>query len=140
MDAKFSDFTTAQTIGVADFFPIVRNGQNQTITAGTLFQNIPNIGNKGITKNAIVSVAGSNTTIPLTGSLINLAISQSGYTVPNGSDGQEIVLVSAGANSIYFTSAFVTTVRMGVGSSLTVVYLSNLAKWVIKSQYNCTFS
>ena len=139
MDAKFSDFPAAQTIGVADFIPIVRGGQNQTITAGTLFLNIPNLGNKGISKNVVVSVAGTNSTIPLTGSLINIGVSQTGFTVPNGSDGQELVIISASANTLYFTSAFVTTVLMGIGSSLTVVYLAAFSKWIIKSQHNCSF-
>ena len=139
MDAKFSDFPSAQTIGVTDFLPIVRGGKNQTITAGTLFLNIPNVGNKGISKNVVVSVVGTNSTIPLTGSLINIGVSQTGFTVPNGSDGQELVIISASANALYFTSAFVTTVLMGIGSSLTVVYLAALNKWVIKSQHNCSF-
>ena len=137
MDSKFSDFPKAQSIGVTDFFPIVKDGDNQTITAGALFLNLPNLGNKGITKNAVV--VASSASVPLTATLVVLPALQGFYTVPNGSEGQEITLLSADINSLYFSSAFNANVQMGVGSSLTVVFTSSIGKWIPKSHHNCIF-
>lgn len=131
MDSKFSDFPKSQSIGVTDFFPIVKDGDNQTITAGALFLNLPNFGNKGITKNAVVVASGAS--VPLTGSLVVLPPSESSFDVPAGSDGQEITFISLGSNYINYNSEII---EMQNGSTMTMVYLTIASKWFITSYYD----
>jgi hypothetical protein len=68
MDSKISDFPVATGTSVADLIPIISGGLNKTVTVGIFSLNLPNLGNKGISKN-IVTPVSSGTVIPLTNTI-----------------------------------------------------------------------
>lgn len=136
MDAKISDFLSLSVVSAADVLPIVSAATSRKVTVGVLTLNLPNIGNSGITKNKPVAATG--VAIPLTGTVVTLPVSVPSYTLANGSDGQEITLVSLGVNQVLPVSSYVTSIAMGNGSSITLVYILSIAKWIPKSSYGCT--
>lgn len=138
MDSKFSDFPKAQSIGVTDFFPIVKDGDNQTITAGLLFLNLPNLGNKGITKNAVVVASGAS--VPLTGTVVVLEPSEAPYSLVDGSNGQTIIIVGAGDLTIHPQSFGNQVIGMNAASTITLMFVSALGQWVCLSNINCEFT
>ena len=137
MDQKISDFATVSTIFASDILPIVSVGENKSISVGLLSLNLPNIGNKGITKNTVVSPQGAS--IPLTGTLVKLVGNQTPYTLPSGSDGQEIVLVALGTLTVESNASYFQSVNMHESSSLSLIFVLAAGKWIIKSSHNCTF-
>lgn len=139
MDKKISEFTVASTVLGADIIPIVSGGDNKSVSVGVLSMNLPNLGNKGITKNVVTPV--TQPIIPLTSTSMTLAVIGQTYTLANGSDGQEITLVSAGVNTVTPASSYVTTILMGTGgSTVTLMFVAALSKWVVKSFHNCTLT
>lgn len=138
MDQKISEFPSATGLLAADLIPIISAGGNKSITAGVFALNLPNLGNKGITKNAVTPVT-AGVAILLTKTLVTLPTASTAYTLANGSDGQEITLV-AQASGITVTpaSSMFTSVSMGNGSSLTLMFVGDL--WIPKSYHNCTFN
>jgi hypothetical protein len=133
MDKKISDFDNASTLNGGDFIPIVSGSNNKKITAGVFSLNMPNIGNKGITKNAVTIPLTQ--VIPTTSSLISLTDVPTTYSLLAGGDGQEITIVSMGNNTILSTSSYVMSIDMVAGSTVTLVYV---LKWAVKSSFNCT--
>lgn len=136
MDSKISAFPVSAAPLAADLVPIVSGGVNKIVTLGVLSTNLPNLGNKGITKNVVTAFVGN--IIPLTGTLFVLAPSGTTYTLPNGTDGQEVKLVSNGAITVTPTSSLVAYIVMGIGSSITLVYIAS--KWVPLGYHNCTLA
>lgn len=132
MDQKISEFGSATTLAATDLIPIISSATNKIITAGVFSLNLPNLGNKGITKNTPLIASGD--VIAITGTLVLLPSLMSAYTLPNGSDGQEITLVSPSENSVNFNTP-TSTITMGIDSVVTLVFLS---KWFIKSSRNIT--
>ena len=137
-DKKISELVVASNVLAADLIPIVSGGLNKSISAGILALNLPNLGNKGITKNNVV--AAISNVIPLTVSLITLPPSGAPYTLGVGSDGQELTIVSSGANTVSPIAAAFATILMSSSSSVTLIYINSMSKWIVKSFYDCTFA
>ena len=103
MDSKISQFPMALVVPVGALMPIVVNGVNQIVTTGVFSLNLSNLGNKGITKNAVV--VATVATIPLTASLVVLPVSVTpSFTLAVGSAGQEIKLVAIDPVTVTTTS------------------------------------
>lgn len=133
MDSKISAFPVATTVAGTDIIPIVSVGINKIVSVGVMSLNMPNLGNKGITKNTVIPVTG--TIIPLTGTLVSLVANVLPYGLANGSEGQELTIVSAGVNTLNPTSATFTSVSMLNNSIIELVYV--LGKWQPKGAHNC---
>lgn len=131
MDSKLSEYPEATNISSTDKFPIISANANKIVSAGVLFQNIPNIGNKGITKNVVTSP--TSVVLPLTGTLINLPFSALPYTLGSGVSGQCLVIVSNGINTLQFGSK---TATFPVDGSITLHYITN--KWIVTANIGCT--
>lgn len=136
MDSKISAFPVASTLSAAALIPMVVGGVNQVITIGVLSQNLPNVGNKGITKNVVT--ASDTTNIPLTTTLVVIPASVTPYVLPNGVGGQELKIVSTGASTVNITSSLVSTISMVSDSSVTLVFIAT--RWVPLSYHNCTLT
>lgn len=100
-DKKISEFPVASTVLATDVLPIVSAGANKGITAGVFALNLPNFGNKGITKNT--PVAPSTAAIPLTATVVKLPIGAT-YTLAAGQDGQELLIVALSVGSTVTTT------------------------------------
>lgn len=135
MDRKQSDYPVITSIGSTALIPVIENG-NKNITIGVLSLNLPNVGNKGITKNVVTASATVN--IPLTSTLVVIPTSVTPYVLPNGVDGQEIKIVSTGVATVAPTSSVVASIAMSVDSSVTLVFIST--RWVPLSYHNCTLT
>lgn len=138
MDKKISEFPVAVGVTVTTIIPVVVDGINKGLTVGVLALNMPNLGNKGITKNTIIQATGA--IIPLTCTVVSLPLSANPYTLPNGSDGQEITIVSLANITVNISSGYSNTVSMNVGSAVTLIFLLSVSKWVVKSFNNCTIT
>jgi hypothetical protein len=134
MDQKISQLPAASDALATDVIPVVSNGANQKMTIGVLSLNLPNFGNKGITKNT--SVSPVDTTLPLSNSLIEINIATN-YSIANGASGQEITIVNRAAtqSTINYGSGVATISASGV---LTILFLGS--SWYIKSSNLCTFA
>lgn len=128
MDAKISALPTSTTPSVTDIIPIASAGVTKGLTVGSLAMNLPNLGNKGITKNAVTTASSS--AIPLTGTIILLPESMLPYTLANGVSGQEIVLVSAGPNTVNISSGYVPTLVLTTDTVATLLFVGT--KWLAK--------
>lgn len=137
MDSKISDFFAATTLNASDIIPIVTANTNKKISAGVFSLNLPNFGNKGITKNVVQS--STDNALPLLYTLLSLPVSISPYTLSNGADGQEITVVSLGTNILTVTNAWVNRIDMVAGSSVTLIFVGNATKWVVKCSNGCVF-
>lgn len=135
MDSKISAFPVASTLTATDLFPIVNSGVNKVVTAGVMFSNIPNIGNIGITKSLPATPVTLN--IVLTSTLYKLPVNASPYVLPNGVEGQQVILTSITTNSITLNAFNMTSITFGTGSSVSLVFVSGA--WMVTSSYNCTF-
>jgi hypothetical protein len=134
MDAKLSSFPLASTLLSTDVIPVITSGANKTITGGVLSLNLPNIGNRGITKNAVLEA--SVISLPLTSTLISLPELIQPYTLGNGTDGQEIMIVSKGVNVVNIASGTISSATMMLGSTISLVFIGSLSKWVVKGTHN----
>lgn len=124
----------ASVVPVGALIPIVVNNVNQVVTAGVFSLNLPNLGNKGITKNAVV--VATVAAIPLTASLVVLAVEVTpSFTLAVGTAGQEIKLVAIAPVTV---TAQLLSISMGTKSSITLVFVSG--EWVPLSQHNCTIT
>lgn len=130
MDSKISEFPVAATVAATAIIPVVVDGVNKSLSVGILSLNLPNFGNKGITKNVVIQASGA--AIPLTGTLVTLPVLGVSYTLQNGSDGQEITLVSLGNNVVVVGSV---QINMSNESVVTLLYLNTLSKWIITSEF-----
>lgn len=126
MDAKISALPVSIAPVVSDIIPVASSGTTKGLTVGVLALNMPNLGNKGITKNVVTSV--STTSIPLTGSLFVLPVSGTPYTLANGVSGQEIVLVSEGTNIVNVASGLI--VNLIADQVITLIFVGT--KWLVK--------
>lgn len=135
MDGKVTEFTQLTNILPTDILYLIRSSTDNFVTLNTLASNLPNIGNSGTTRNAVGIATGA--VLPVTGSLVYLPILVSSYSVPSGLAGQELTLVSAGANTVVFSG---TTATMVAKSTVTLVYIPSISSWVVKSFYNTTFA
>lgn len=138
MDSKISAFPVSTAVLPLDIIPVVTGGFNKRVTVDFLASNLPNLGNNGISKNAVVSASAA--IIPLVNTVVTLPTLVAPYTLPNGSGGQEIVLVSLGVNVVVPTSSLVTSISMVNGSSISLVFIGSISKWVPKSYHNCTLT
>jgi hypothetical protein len=133
-DKKISQFPVATTISAVDIVPIVSGAVNKIATIGVICLNLPNIGNTGITKNTVNNVV--STAIPLTKTIITIDGNIVPYTLGAGADGQEVVLVALGDCTVLPINADFTSIGMASGSSIVLMYIGSLAKWVPKSYHN----
>lgn len=137
MDSKISEFPVASIVPVGALMPIVVSGANQVVTAGVFSLNLPNLGNKGITKNVVTTATVA--AIPFTTTLVVLPVAVTpSFTLANGGDGQEIKLIAFDAVTVTPNSSTVASIQMGNNSSVTLVFVST--KWVPLSNHNCTFT
>jgi hypothetical protein len=125
-DSKISELPVATTVAVTDILPIVSSGATKSITVGTLSLNLPNIGNKGITKNVVTPVTVQ--AIPLTYTIVTIPESLLPYTLANGTTGQELVIISEGTNTVDATTI---SIDMVTDSVVTLIFTGT--KWVVKS-------
>jgi len=137
-DKKISELLVATTALGADLIPVVTGGVNKSLSVGILSLNLPNIGNKGITKNAPVSVTVA--AIPLTASVVVLATPDLQYTLGTGADGQEVTLVTSGTNVVVPIASYFTSLQMTSGASVTMIYFTLLSKWVVKCSNGVSFT
>jgi hypothetical protein len=133
-DKKISQFPVATTISAVDIVPIVSGAVNKIVTIGVICLNLPNIGNTGITKNTVNNVV--STAIPLTKTIITIDGNIVPYTLGAGADGQEVVIVALGDCTVLPINADFTSIGMASGSSIVLMYIGSLAKWVPKSYHN----
>lgn len=139
MDSKLSEYPLVTTINGGDILPIISGGANRTVTAGVFALNLPNVGNKGITKNVVTNAATG--ALPLTSTLIHISTGGNSMTLAAGTDGQEITIVSGGASNTVTPSLTLSnfvSVSMGLGSSITLVFVGS--KWIPKSYHDVTFN
>ncbi len=136
MDKKISELSAVSTILATDLIPIVTDSDNKTVTAGTFALNLPNFGNKGLSKNLVGAPVGAS--IPLTQSLIKLS-TVGAYTLAAGSDGQDITIVSSASVTVSVTGSGFATATMGNRSTLTLVFIVG-SGWLIKSSFGTTFA
>lgn len=132
MDSRISDLPVSADVLASDIIPIASGTSTKRLTVGILAQNLPNFGNKGITKNTVTSA--SSTLIPLNVTLVLLPTSLVPYTLNNGVAGQEIVLVSSGDNVVNIGSGSVSTLTLIENSVYTLIFTGT--KWVVKSSIN----
>ena len=137
-DKKISQFPVSTTVIVTDLVPIVSGGANKVVTVGTIALNMPNIGNNGITKNMVTAV--TSTTIPLNKTILTLDSNIVPYTLGVGGNGQEIVLVALGACTVLSNSSYFTSLGMDADSSIVLVYVDSVSKWITKSSHNVVFT
>jgi hypothetical protein len=135
MDKKISEFAVATTVITTDIIPIVNSGNNKSVTVGVLSLNLPNLGNKGITKNVVVQ--NTALAIAITSSLANIPMNVLPYTLANGADGQEITIVSGTANTV---TTGTNTFLFDVNASVSLVYITALTRWFVKNSYNVSIS
>jgi hypothetical protein len=133
MDKKISEFVAASTLLGNDIIPIVSAGVNKSISAGLFGMNLPNFGNKGISKNVVTPVMTN--TIPVSVTLCVIPTNLLPYTIPNGVDGQEITIISTGNNSITLSNGYISVINMVAGSSLTLTFITSIGKWIPKSYH-----
>lgn len=134
MDSKISQFPIASTVPAGALLPIVVAGVNQIVTAGVFSLNLPNLGNKGITKNAVV--VATVAAIPVTASLVVLPVDVTpSFTLAAGTAGQEIKLVAISPVTV---TTQLLSISMGIKSSITLVFASG--EWIPLSQHNCTIT
>jgi hypothetical protein len=138
MDKKISEFPVATGVSATALIPIVNAGVNETLTIGVLSLNLPNFGNKGLTKNLVV--AATVAAIPVTAALVTLPLSVTPYTLAAGTDGQEICLVSLDTNTVTSPASYFTSILLGSGSSITLMYIASISKWIPKSYHNATLT
>jgi hypothetical protein len=136
MDQKISQFPVATDILAPDYISILQSGLNKIITAGVFALNLPNFGNKGITKNN--PVVASIAAIPLTSTIVVLPVAVPAYTLAAGTNGQEVTLVSRGANVVTLTGGTWTSATLTTNSTITVLYETN--HWVVKSSHLATIA
>lgn len=134
MDQKISQFPIATDILAPDYIAILQGGLNKIITAGVLALNLPNFGNKGITRNT--PIVASVPAIPLTATIVVLPVAVPAYTLAAGTNGQEITLVSRGTNVVTLVGGSWTTATLTTNSTITVLYETD--HWVVKSSHLVT--
>ena len=135
MDSKFSALPVVVTPTATDMVPVVVAGVNKIVTVGVLANNMPNIGNKGITTNAVqISGVGA---IPLTKTVFRLN-TVGAYTLASGSDGQELKIIGGitGA-TVSFTSSQLSSASFNIGGVLSLIFATGLG-WMIVSKNNVT--
>ena len=137
-DKKISELLVATTALGADIIPVVTGGINKSLSVGILSLNLPNLGNKGITKN--LPVTALVPAIVLTSSIVILPVSGTPYTLAAGVDGQEVTIVSLDANTLVPISSYFTSLQMTHGASVTLLYLTSLTKWICTSSNGVTFT
>ena len=120
-DTKISAFTPATTVALANIVPIVQSGANKTATLGQL-KTLTNTPLMGVTTAAAVSLSFD-------------VVSISGVcTVPVGTDGAKITLVSTAAGSI--TAAGIAYTFASSGETISLIWLN--AKWNVLSVFGMT--
>ena len=134
MDAKISEFPVAPTATAAMLVPVVVDGINKILSLGILTLNLPNLGNKGITKNVVIPA--SVAALGVMHTIVTLPVIGTAYTLQNGSDGQEIMFVSLGNNTMIPTSSNISLITMVNQSTVTLVFIATISKWVVKSAHN----
>ena len=130
MDKKISQFVSVTSLLANDILPVVSGGVNKSVTVGLLALNLPNIGNKGITKNSIIT--STSLAIPLTGTVVKLTTNAIPHTLGVGSEGQTITVLSTGVNTLNFGTVSAALVA---GSSITLVFST---VWFVISSYQTT--
>ena len=120
-DTKISAFTPATTVALANIVPIVQAGANKSATLGQL-KSLTNLPLMGITTAAAVSLSFD-------------VVSISGVcTVPAGTDGAKITLVSTDPGSVSGTGISFTFAA--TGATISLIWLN--AKWNILSVFGMT--
>ena len=117
-DTKISAFTPATTVALANIVPIVQSGANKTATLGQL-KTLTNTPLMGVTTAAAVSL--SFDVVSISGAC----------TVPSGTDGVKITLVSTGPGSL--TGTGVSFTFAASGATISLIWLN--AKWNVLSVF-----
>lgn len=134
-DKKVSELVSATGVDASDLLLVASGGVSKKLTVGMLASNLPNVGNKGITKNVPVSTLVTD--VPLTSTVVKLSLTS--HTLAAGNEGQEITLIGSGNNVVSLTGAGVSTITMPAdGSTCTLVFSS--AKWYVKSYFLTSFT
>jgi hypothetical protein len=125
-DTKISDFAAVSTVNAVDILPVVQSGLNKKVTVGQLktFTLTPSI-------TAVVNGA-----IPTT---LTQVISVVGAcTLPVGTNGVELKIISLGAGNILATGLLPSDgfSFASAGSTLHVIWLNNV--WNVFSVNNMT--
>jgi len=120
-DTKISAFTPATAVALANIVPIVQAGANKSATLGQL-KTLVSTPLMGITTAAAVSLSFD-------------VVSISGVcTVPAGTDGAKITLVSTDPGSVSGTGISFTFAA--TGATISLIWLN--AKWNVLSVFGMT--
>lgn len=117
-DTKISAFTPATIVALANLVPIIQSGANKVATLGQL-KTLANLPLMGITTAGAVSL--SFDVVSISGAC----------TVPSGTDGVKITLVSTGPGSL--TGTGITYTFASSGETISLLWLN--AKWNVLSVF-----
>jgi hypothetical protein len=120
-DTKISAFTPATAVALANIVPIVQAGANKSATLGQL-KTLVSTPLMGITTGTAVSLSFDVVSISGT------------CTVPVGSDGIKITLVSADAGSV--TGTGISYTFAASGATISLIWLNS--KWNVLSVFGMT--
>lgn len=135
MDNKLSGYAlVTSALSPTTKIVIIQDG-NKLLDVGYLALNLPNFGNKGITKN--VPVTASAIAIPLTSTNVKLPANIVPYTLANGTEGQEITLIALGDVVVTPDALGYSNIEMSVGDTVTLLFVDSTIKWTVKNNFNC---
>lgn len=127
MDRKITQFPANATVLAADLIPIVSAGSNAAVTAGVFSLNLPNAGNRGLSKDLPVTVAPG--VIALTSTVMKL---NGVYTLATGTEGQYIELVALDASTVTVASSPISTVILSANQIVALRFITGIG-WLIVS-------
>jgi hypothetical protein len=133
-DKKISEFPVVSTVSATAILPLVDEGINKSVSIGVLAQNLPNLGNKGITKNVVIQATVQS--LPVNVTYLLLADLGTFYILPNGVDGQEITLFSDVVAVVNVASGKMLSMTFAPGSVATLVFIAAVGKWFLKNSTN----
>jgi hypothetical protein len=120
-DTKISAFIPATTVALVNIVPIVQSGANKSATLGQL-KSLTNLPLMGVTTATAVSL--SFDVVSISGAC----------TVPAGTNGAKITLVSTDAGSV--TGAGISFTFAAAGATISLIWLN--AKWNVLSAFGMT--
>lgn len=141
MDKKISQFAIANSIVAGDLIPIVDSTvaqdavKNKSITVGLFASNLPNVGNKGISKD--LPVVATPGTLVLTSTIYKL--STGAYTLPAGVDGQTITLVATAACTVSTTNSTFSIASFSINGIAKLRFISGIG-WIVESSNSVTIA
>lgn len=130
MDKKISEFAAATGLNAVDLIPIVSAGGNKSITAGMFAANLPNVGNKGTTKNTVVSATVASIMVSAS-TLVRLTLSA--HILQDGGDGQQVKLFSTIPSTLTFATPGIYTQISFIANGFVTLRFVGGVGWIVES-------